>query len=410
MSITTERVALFAAIVLVLSLVGYPLIAPVSVVIDVPNRWVSVPFRAVVAILAVGAVLGSLLMRRELSVAPFWIAWWLFWALYIIRILIDGTLNPGVLRLSMAEYLAYSIGLSLLPALAITTLPALERRTIVMSIAVSGGMALLLAFGVIASSIQSGAILQLASVRQGIATLDPISFGHLGVTVIIVSGWLLVRGVAERPWVAALLLGCTILGLGAVGAGASRGPVIALLFVLPVLGLLMWRRSPGTGQAPGLAFFAILLGVIAIGLYHLPELEAARRLQQIAGGSGASIAVRLDLLNRAGVMFAEQPVLGAGIEPLGIYPHNALVESFLTFGILTGVLLAYLLYRAAMAAFSIIRSNQGNSWVALLFIQYSVGAMFSYSLYSNAAFWCTMALVVSQGALLEKIGGTRLYN
>jgi len=84
-----------------------------------------------------------------------------------------------------------------------------------------------------------------------------------------------------------------------------------------------------------------------------------------------------------------------GINPTKTYPHNLVLESFMAFGVFTGVPFTFLLVYATVKALQLARLQPNCLWVTLLFVQYSVAGMFSGALSFSSALWVLMVLVVA---------------
>src|SRR5690242_11851263 len=78
----------------VLVIVGYPAVALLGTQLDVSSRTVSLPFRAVVALLSAGILLNSVRAGRQLGAHPLLVA---FFLLYSARLLWDWLVKgvPG---------------------------------------------------------------------------------------------------------------------------------------------------------------------------------------------------------------------------------------------------------------------------------------------------------------------------
>jgi len=180
----------------------------------------------------------------------------------------------------------------------------------------------------------------------------------------------------------------------------SRAPAIGLIVAI----LLLLRTA---GKQRGKLRLALAL-VLIFAL--LPTM-----IDRITK-SGGSLVGRIDYLqdadkvqeyeNRVELWWESldeikaNPAFGRAIEIPGIgYPHNIIIEGFLATGIVGGSLLIFIMGYGLLQALHIIRANIPEYWVALLFIQYFIGCLFSGTLYTNYEFWCLYAAVValSQG-------------
>lgn len=389
-------VRLSASAVLVLSLVGYPLAAALAEYLQVSNRWVSVPFRALVLALSMLVLMACAGRARKASTQFFWMAFWAFWILYVSRMILDYFLNDEALKLPFWEYIFYGLGVSLIPAAAVsrgndhTTSSGTAWSIILVG---SAGLALNLALIFGQSDLQR--MLDFLGNRVETEALNPISIGHLGVTVLILSSWVLLsrRPLGLLP--AIVLLGCCILGLVGLIASASRGPALSLAIVAVLMACTMGWRGVAFGAA------GMLVVVAALYVFGTLDAESVFFLDRLRGGELFADSARSSLLQEAFEVIRTNPLGGGGTEPLPTYPHNFLIEGFLIAGLVTGLLFGFLYFHSLWAGLRLVTARSPSAWVAFLLFQYASAAMFSGSIYFSAAWWVLAALVVSEYAGLD---------
>ena len=113
-------------------------------------------------------------------------------------------------------------------------------------------------------------------------------------------------------------------------------------------------------------------------------------IDRFAGLTGdASTSDRLRILSEAIYQFEESPLLGSAVVEYTsrFYPHNIIVESLMAGGVIGFALLALMLLLAVRHAVALGLKGDSNLWVAVLFLQFSIDAMFSGSLYFSPQFW-----------------------
>ncbi len=390
--------ATYAAVgVVILTVVGYPLIAPVSVILDLPSRLVSVPFRAFVLLLSLVVIVVEGLMRNRFSLSLFCVVWWTFWGLYISRIFVDGFLNAEALRLTLSETILYAVGMSLIPASAL--LIKIENSILnraIMGTIIMGSFGAVFNILLITSQQGYGNLDQLIGGRLESGTLNPISLSHLGVTVLILSAWMMIRLETKGIKQYGGLIICLLIGAGSVLAGASRGPLLALSLILPMIGYKAIKNLHKKN-----AFR--LVGVVLVFLFGFAWLisngDAFFAIQRMK----ESLFIddfRMKYFSDGWNLFLENILLGAGIEPLGFYPHNLILESFMLCGIFSGLLFLSIVLISLAACVKLFFYCNEKSWISLLYVQYIIAAMFSGALYDSASMWICMTLVVSQSNCL----------
>lgn len=393
-----RRLSTSLTVVLVLTLTGYPLVAGLSELLSAPNRMLSIAMRSLIVSAVILAFLHKLNSQRRLVKSFFFSAvFYLFWALYLIRLVVDYLFETGSLKLPISDYILFGIGTCFLPAAAMLSTHSKEfnSKIAINAIAFTATIALLLAFWNIFALENLLSASDLFSLRVETKTLNPISMGHLGSSLLIVCMWQIFSSARkQRQWVlqTTYLFGGFI-GIAGIVFSASRGPVLSTLLAAFVLVC----ANPKLITKPSSIFLVIVSGFVIMHFSISGEVLALNRVID----SSFQDNPRNELLSAGLQIVLQNPLLGAGIEPLYTYPHNLLLESFMVYGAFSGILFSAMLIYSSATAWRILRNRSTHGWIALLFIQYAFGAMVSSSLYGASAFWVMMALVVACGATLH---------
>lgn len=179
----------------------------------------------------------------------------------------------------------------------------------------------------------------------------------LGVPLIWLSMLAIERKIGAVPAVLAL----AGMGVLMVSSG-SRGPLVAALGSLLIVGLLVYLRRPGLMIRFALAV-ATILGIFLYGMSAAPGPSEYRVRTFLQGDLGRSELSRLTAYEASWRLIQERP-LGIGwggfashIDParqggeVRQYPHNLFIETLLEAGWLAGLYLAGLLGGALYALF-----------------------------------------------------------
>lgn len=382
--------AKWAGWILVATLAGYPIIAAASVLAQVPNRPLSIVFRAAL-VLSCALVLTACVHGRPTARSPwFQVAWGSFWFLYLSRMVLDFAFNPEVVQLPWMEYATFAIGVCLLPAMAARHVDAQAlsqqvRDGLLWFI----GVGLALNLWVIVAEVGVAENVALAQLRVETETLNPISLGHLGVSGLLVAIWCLATDRSATITRRLALLSLVALAAFAVVTSASRGPMLSL-----ALGLLALSAS-----RPTLLVSPAVLSILGLGaawaLFNPEIFDALLVLERLADGAAFSDDAREGFIRDGWNRFIQHPFLGAGLEPLETYPHNLVLESFMATGLLGGILFIGLLAHGAVSSVEVMRRRPQLAWLSALYVQYVAAAMVTSSIYGSSALWCLLAVVGS---------------
>lgn len=329
------------------------------------------------------------LMRREVWLMA------LFWFLYIARI-IDSCYFSGVpLLLPPDYYISYAVAGCLIPMIAFFR--EMDERgstaaywTVLVSCAVSTSSCVWVYRSLIGTNF----------FRLGMsdeATLNPLQVAYMGGALIVLTFYDILyrrrRFVLRslRTLVAVLLIS---VGFLALIIGASRGPILALAActLAAVIGRMVSKRFTAS------AVLIVTLVFIIPMLMNLTEDLGSGLVDRFGDiNSEYGEGGRFSLIWEAVSDISESPILGSGLELRNsqTFPHNVVIEAFLTTGIFGGSLFVGLCVWAILRSMRILVFAPQRGWVALLFIFYFVFSEVSGALYLSWAFWYSFAAVMS---------------
>lgn len=383
-----------------LTIAGYPLVSTFPVLLGVSSRFFSVPFRASMLLLSLFVVLRLITGVTRPYRGLFWVPFVLFWGIYSLRLVSDTIIAPIPLAFQPYEYLLFAYGMCLVPTLAFMAEPsAILARDAAKVTLVLASIAAVAAVGTIWFGISSGTTEAVEGVRAQSETLNPISLGHLGASIVLLAVYFALD--ARRLLIMAFLTLVGVAGLVAVALSASRGPVLSLACAMLVIFGARFFRRPSIGQVVALVGGITIALIIfywvedSLGFEIVSRLTALGNVEYDTTGS-----LRIELTRGAWQQFLDSPFLGSALEERNshFYPHNVVIEAFMAGGICLGVVFTLMLIWAAASAVRLVYTDNGAGWIGALFVQYAVAAMSSGALFSSQAMWSLMAGVVATQA------------
>jgi O-antigen ligase len=402
---TRRAVALLYAAVIA----GYPLVSGLPLVLGVDSRVASVPYRALVLLYSVALFVIVSIVHRRAYRGLYWFPFILFWVLYILRLFLDIVFLPVALRLTPAEYFAYSLGMCMMTG--IVMLMRVDHDTLRLAFRATFAfvvVACLTALYLNIAAILSGDLSSLQHMRLQSETLNPVGLGNLGVSLMLLSMFILLHRRPRSVFATLALLALVLVGLATTGMAASRGPVLAFVLALPVLVWLGIRRGAWV-RALVLASAVVTVGFSAavyiqqtLGFGIISRIESALNF-----GADESSNVRLALYRGAWDQFVDNPVLGSSLDERisTFHPHNPWLESFMATGFLGGTAFSLLLIAALIGALRILRDMPEHGWLVLLFGQYTLHALLSGALYLSADMWGLMSAMIAVGFAFIRVPG-----
>lgn len=384
-----------------LTIAGYPLASTLPLLLGVESRVVSIPFRALVLGLAV-MLIGKGMLRERVQWNWPLAAFTVFWLVYVWRLATDTLFEPKLLRLQGWEYWLYAMGVCYLPSLA-----AQFRREpggaseVAFPLAVRVALAACIAvlwIGI--HTVLSGDITSLLKGRLTSETLNPISLGHLGASLLLLCAFGLYQDHLTRGRSLLYSFGAAV-GILTALLSASRGPLVAMAACGVLLFLSYTKRE---AIARSLPLFILLLVFAGAGAWYAETALGFNVISRFAvlgeHSYDESSAERVQLVSNAWAQFLDAPLLGSRIEEAvsSYYPHNIVIEAFLATGIIGGVALIVFMAGALIGLVRLLLVRHPLSWCGLLFLQYAIAAQFSFALYLSGAFWLLGCIVLTSAS------------
>lgn len=402
----TLRRSDLCALVIALSVAGYPLVAGLATLLGLPNALFSIGMRAVVA--GISLLLVVFACSRLRQPPAFAIAVVGLLLLYGVRLVEQTLFRPQSLGEATEYGIIWYVGATMLPVLAVMLTPFFEwRRLTTLLFGVLTFAGLLAAMQGTLTAESDGILVQTG--RLAFLTLNPISVGNVGVALALLGIWeLFGNGVGSRK-LRVISLGVILLGLYLVFAAGSRGPVMSLTLALMVMILSLRGRA----RLKFVTLGSLMLLGATFYLFNSEIAEQTRILERTMSlvsdfeSDGANTA-RRDLFQTSLQQIGEHPLLGSSIENSVFRwsPHNIILEFALATGLLVGTFFVVLLILLTLKTARILRARHPIGGLALIFIASVVGAQFSGNVYQNSALWVTaMALAVT--AVRQGVGQVR---
>jgi O-antigen ligase len=325
-----------------------------------------------------------------------------FWTLYITRIIIETADPTFVGDVSASDYLISSVGICVVPMLALLCRPAPATTDLALRWALIALFAFLVGGLGLGRSTNSELV---ETGRLSLAVLNPISVGHAGASGIIVATcWLAFDKRTSGSRRVLIAVPAVILALLTMLLTGSRGPLVALAFAGLYLAFVVFRHN----RLFQWFFVAAIAGLTVIAIGSLAtawsQLIGVDSDQVITVGSRTIEEMRVKesyvrwlLLVSSFNVFLERPLLGGAIvDPVTrMSPHNLFLESLMSTGIVGGACFLMFVAATIRAWFKIFLSRPEVAWIALLSIQYTVGGLFSGAIWSSSGFWTFAAAAIA---------------
>ncbi len=386
----------------VLLIVGFTIISMFPDAFSLNSRIITVPFRAVILLLSIVIILYAIYTKNNNKFGKtefFFIAFWLF---YFIKAIVSFKTYSFSEEMASKEIEIYLriIGITFIPSLAVLTIKEKNINYALFLKWVYYTLYIILLLNVFV-----GIKHDYHGRSAGFMSMYSISFGHLGVSLALLSIYKLLFEVKTKYSQAISFLGI-ILGLYILYTSGTRSPLIAFILCLCFVFYIK-------NKLKYLGVFLLLLGTSVLALIyfkpqHVETDNSSSFLNRVTNMIVSGDSSGRDVLYQQGIeIFAENPIFGGRILYFdGMYPHNVFLEVLMAMGV-TGFLLYLLFFKNCIIYLlklkKSIKNNEEVFWVSILWLQYFVLSLFSYNLHSSPEIWylTAMILVLSKKTITE---------
>ena len=403
-------------LLIALVVAGYPVAGFFAAYFDLPSRVMSIPFRLLVAGLAL-FLLGFAIWRHELrdpARACHWVKWTLFFfALYTTHLVanfITGYPNA-------VYQLSFFLLAVLLPVLALLFCDVRQSAPrvgwMIVGLCVFSIFAIIIgeyfqSFGDRSTSYQA---------RLAIETVNPITLGHLALSLLLT---VIALRVSLTRWTILPVFGMIGLGLVCLSYTGTRGAYLALLTSLGFFYLVQYQTLLKDFKRHALSLLILFLALflffkplpfdrfILNSCLDNPDIQALWKLKDcrelISNDTvqhrhqfeDRGVTERLEILKLVTQQILKTPITGATnwqADPeKGRYPHNLILEAFLNLGVFGGGLFCLLVGMGLVFARRAIL--RGHYLYSLLYLQALSGNMVSGALFGASVFWVCFILLL----------------
>lgn len=393
----SSQLVWIASLVMIGTLAGFLIVSYIPGALGVDSRVATVPFRGLMLLLLLYTLYRLLVvchLRVGMSLTSLVVLF--FWTTYSLRFIVDAVLLQVPLGTPPSD-MALSLFAMCLP----TFIVLYQIRDIRLYRNALTWTTLALGVCCLASMFRTKTSQDVAlhGRYQGNDVLNPISYGHMGVTAIILGLFVFLQiGRVRKRWYVRLPAAATVcLGAFSIFAASSRGALAAGILLVPIVGYLGLRRGSRLltiGICVVLGF--VLSATIAYLSQNGPKLEHMIGTAAAYNTADDSVNSRHNLIRDAWREYLDHPWLGSSIVERNalLYPHNAIVEAFMATGTFGGTAFALLVLIAIYRAIRLIRRDAAMAWIPICFFQQLIGAMFSGGLYGNVPLWGMMAIML----------------
>lgn len=378
---------------LVFILCGYPLFVSIFLGIFSYSSFMTISYRAISLVISLLVILAHLPNRK---IVPYTTQlFYLFWAILIFRIWYDTffRIDFNIHSDERFKLWTFLLGVCVLPMISIvSSLKSIDfnkacKWTYILSF-------VSLIFTIIFNPLMLD--MKVSQRINGNEAMFTISLGHAAVIAALLSfvylskkrGGLLRKIIYISTFVISLFI--------SLRAG-SRGPLVS--FAVAMLTYLLCRGMFSTKNVIRTIAIIIVLVASQAFIFQIVKTVSPVFVQRMeATIEDGDTSERGPLYSEGVKLFLESPIIGSqfALETKGggtIYTHNMILDAFMGMGILGGLLLIFLCYKAIKICCNMFYRKSEYVWVALIFMETFMGLMTSGAIYQHNNFSPLMVLV-----------------
>ena len=355
------------------------------------SRFYSQPLRIVMAVLMLYIIHKNRAVLASHHLSKYIFLFIVFWVFYIFKVLITANnVMPVELSRTWYDYILYAIIYVVIPFITFCSLDIRKYFKNIISGFIFSGFALGVVCIYLYGSFMLSGIgrINAISYQTGEAVLSPLALAYTGVLTILLCLYKLIVYKENSKFEVLYLTVTIILSFALFLFGASRGSLIVLFLSLP----LFVYYSP-LKQKVKLTFLSFILFPILIMVINASGSGIFNRVGNTSEDKGGG---RTGLWEIAFDHFLNHPLIGGRIEIGYVYPHNFIIETLMSTGILGGLLIFPVVYKGFRLAFKSVKKNNMNLFVLLLLVVGFILYSFSGGLYTTILLFVSIGIIFGQ--------------
>jgi O-antigen ligase len=375
-----------------LLIVGFIAISTIPSNFSIESSWITVPFRFFVLFYSIFLIVNNLYKRQFKNLEKSDYFFFIFWLLYLINVYFSFrsyTFSSEVISKEIEIYIRI-VGICFVPSIAIFML---NEKNINYNVVFN--MVYCVIYTILFINIVVGIGYDFQGRSSGFLSMYSISFGHVGVTLALMSVYYIMFKKICNLYVWIIMLTGLLIGTYIMYASGTRSPLIGYLVCINYMFFIRKKYV----QLFAL-FFILVLG-ISLLIYvnpHYSEVGGSSFFSRLLNMIVAKDSSGRGELYKEGLrIFFNKPLFGGRFLFFdGFYPHNIFIEILMSMG-LFGLVIFFMFFKNCVALlfkFKRLIENSDKLWIVVLWLQNFILALFSYNLYGNSLFWYFTAMIL----------------
>ncbi|MBM4258950.1 MAG: hypothetical protein FJ147_24000 [Deltaproteobacteria bacterium] len=218
---------------------GFGLILTIERSLNLPERALTVPYRVLILAASLSIIVTVLVKSKRVLLRIYMLPLVVFWLAYGARFIADVYVRELPLAQTPSDLLFYIVGMCVIPmtAMFLHASPRFASVAVLTSLVVLGlTCAAILLFSRDVLFTDFGRL-------RAEGGLSQITLGHLGVSLTTLSLFLMLSRFPIVQVPRTILTALIVFGLLVVGLASSRGPLVALVVMVPLLVVFAWYQG-----------------------------------------------------------------------------------------------------------------------------------------------------------------------
>lgn len=376
---------------------GLPLFMLPPIFLNTATTPFMIILRGLILLASIVLLFSSTLTSELNERTPYYIsAFFIFWFIYLSRIIFDLYINPIPIlskNVDTTKVANFALFMCFLPSLTIylnrsnIDIYSISRNILDWIFLESVVVLILMIYFFKSNFINVFTNRSLITHGDTFFPINPITISRIGASLVLASiyTYTFLRKLSVRKFILYLILGLVLLIIG-----GSRGPFISLFVILFILSL-KWMNS--LKYYLYVLFVLIVVYIVSIK-FNLQEIDFIVRILSLGDSDSFD---RIGHWNSALSQFIANPIIGDKIfdDYLGSYPHNLILEVFMSVGLLGGIFFSLFFIALIRRILKVIfYYDLEIGLIGALCLLYFIFSLSSSSIYYSIELWSLIALLL----------------
>lgn len=355
------------------------------------SRFYSIPLRLLLLLFMIFIIKKNFYLITSTKYKYILFSFFLFWIFYFLKVLYTENLISDYRELSRHwfEYIFYAITFVVFPFYTFVVLPVEKYRDYIVNGIIFAGFVLgIVGMYLYGHLLQSGiGRINLITYQTGESVLNPLNLSYSGSLTIVLCLYKLIIQKDYSKKTKVYLIITMSLSFAMFLLGSSRGSVVSLFLTFP----LFLIYSPVKKKIRLLLIFLLSTPIVYWAIVASGSSIVDRIISTKEDKGGGRDSLWFDAINH----FIDHPIFGGKIEVSGIYPHNLIIETLMSTGLIGAFIMFPIIIYGFKRSYQCAKDNKLNLFILIILIQGFTQHFFTGGMYTATLLFMPLGMIYS---------------